>query len=596
MKTTCGGSARSEVHAGTSGATMEALRPACRNMTLRPVVRALTLVGLVLLAHFISAATSEISWADGPPNGELAGQPEVAGLVGRPTLLRAVTDGISDGHGPRGAVFEYQWLGVRGSAESEIADATRQQYEARLADGYDGYKLRVTYIDEGGRRKTLTSATVDIRQHVVSNATRLPDLVSTPPDDVWIHRADAGDVRLLPVDGTQNVYRNEQPMLLMAFRTSVRNIGAGPLDVSGNPQLADSADATSHDTWQRTLTADDDWVKLTQPPVRYETADGHLHFHLMKLAEYSLWDDFGQTRVQTAPKVGFCLQDSYVIPGATESNTTVAYFDNCRSEQPEATGLTMGISAGVMDIYDRGMAFQWVDVSDVRPGLYRLAGQVDPDDLIWESDETNNGIALSDDVLVIPGYAAQDQETTTLQGSPVSVTLIAQKYGVTGALRFRVVEGPGNGTLDVDEMAALSNPTVNYTPNFGFAGSDSFLIEAFDAGSDFPRTPVRATVTILVRALRPNADGGGNGVPLTVEVQNAPDNVRRNIIHPGIVDTPLQAPYLTDELREEFRSSILLCRIAQPREIANAALFLASDEASYVTGAKLVIDGGFMAQ
>lgn len=513
-----------EVHARASGATMEALRPACRNMTLPPIVRALTLAGLVLLAHFISAATSGISWADGPPNGQPIGQPEVAGLVGRPTLLRAVTDGISDGHGPRGAVFEYQWLGVRGSAEPKIADATGQQYEASLADGYDGYKIRVTYIDERGRRKTLTSATVDIRRHVVSHATRLPDLVSTPPDDVWIHRAGTDNVRLLPVDGTQNVYQNDRPMLLMAFRSSVQNIGAGPLDVSGNPQLADAADATSHDTWQRTLTSENEWVNLTKPPVRYETADGHLHFHLMKLAEYSLWDEFGQTRIQTAPKVGFCLQDSYVIPGATEPNTTVAYFDNCRSEQPDATELTMGISAGVMDIYERDMPFQWVDVSDVRPGLYRLAGQVDPDDVIWESDETNNGIALSDDVLVIPGYAARDQGTTTLQGSPVSVTLTAQKYGVTGALRFRIVEGPGNGTLDVDEMAALSGPTVNYTPNHGFSGRDSFVFEAFDAGSDFPRTPVRATVTILVRALRPNADGGETRIPLTAEAQNAPES------------------------------------------------------------------------
>ncbi len=492
-------------------------------MTLRPIVRALTLAGLVLLAQLISAATPEISRADDPPNGEPARQPGVAGLVGRPTLLHAVTDGISDGHGPRGAAFEYQWFGVRNGIESLISEATGQHYKASLPDGFDGYKVRVTYIDHGGKRMTLTSATVDIRRHVVSHSTRLPDLVSTPPDDVWLHRANAGEIRLLPADGSQNVYQNEQPILLMTFRSSVQNIGAGPLDVSGNPQLADAADDTSHDTWQRTLTSDDEWVNLTKPPVRYETADGHLHFHLMKLAEYSLWDEFGQTRIQTAPKVGFCLQDSFVIPTATEPSS-VAYFDNCRSEQPDATELNMGISAGVMDIYDRGMAFQWVDVSDVRPGLYRLAGQVDPDDVIWESDETNNGIVLTDEVLVVPGYAARNQETITLQGSPVSVTLIAKKYGVTGALRFRVVEGPGNGTLDVDEMAAFSDSTVNYTPNFGFAGSDSFVFEAFDAGSDFPRTAVRATVTILVRAIRPNGDGGENGIPLTAEAQNAPKN------------------------------------------------------------------------
>jgi NAD(P)-dependent dehydrogenase (short-subunit alcohol dehydrogenase family) len=82
----------------------------------------------------------------------------------------------------------------------------------------------------------------------------------------------------------------------------------------------------------------------------------------------------------------------------------------------------------------------------------------------------------------------------------------------------------------------------------------------------------------------------------SLAVQFAKDNVRSNIIHPGIVDTPLQAPYLTEVLRREFEAGIPLGRIAHPREIASVALFLASDESSYMTGAELVVDGGFMAQ
>lgn len=82
----------------------------------------------------------------------------------------------------------------------------------------------------------------------------------------------------------------------------------------------------------------------------------------------------------------------------------------------------------------------------------------------------------------------------------------------------------------------------------------------------------------------------------SLAVQFARDKIRSNIIHPGIVDTPLQAPYLTEALRKEFEASIPLGRIAHPREIANVALFLASDESSYMTGAELVVDGGFLAQ
>jgi NAD(P)-dependent dehydrogenase (short-subunit alcohol dehydrogenase family) len=81
----------------------------------------------------------------------------------------------------------------------------------------------------------------------------------------------------------------------------------------------------------------------------------------------------------------------------------------------------------------------------------------------------------------------------------------------------------------------------------------------------------------------------------SLAIQFARDNVRCNVIHPGIVDTPLQAPYLTPEIRKEFETGIPLGRIARPREIANVALFLASDESSFMTGAELVVDGGFTA-
>ncbi|HXU91544.1 MAG TPA: glucose 1-dehydrogenase [Methylomirabilota bacterium] len=81
----------------------------------------------------------------------------------------------------------------------------------------------------------------------------------------------------------------------------------------------------------------------------------------------------------------------------------------------------------------------------------------------------------------------------------------------------------------------------------------------------------------------------------SLAIQFARDKIRCNVIHPGIVDTPLQAPYLTDAIRKEFETGIPLGRIAQPREIASVALFLASDESSFMTGAELVVDGGFTA-
>lgn len=94
-----------------------------------------------------------------------------------------------------------------------------------------------------------------------------------------------------------------------------------------------------------------------------------------------------------------------------------------------------------------------------------------------------------------------------------------------------------------------------------------------------------------------SAKGALISLTKSLAVQFARHNIRCNIIHPGIIETPMQAPYLKDpKKRKSFEDSIPLGRIAHPREIANVALFLASDESSYVTGAEIVADGGFFAQ
>ena len=79
--------------------------------------------------------------------------------------------------------------------------------------------------------------------------------------------------------------------------------------------------------------------------------------------------------------------------------------------------------------------------------------------------------------------------------------------------------------------------------------------------------------------------------------------IRVNSVHPGAVATPLVPKALgklTEEqakaLHQDLMSRIPLGRKAEPHEIANAILFLASDESSYMTGSELVIDGGYTAK
>lgn len=81
----------------------------------------------------------------------------------------------------------------------------------------------------------------------------------------------------------------------------------------------------------------------------------------------------------------------------------------------------------------------------------------------------------------------------------------------------------------------------------------------------------------------------------SLAVQFGPENIRTNIIHPGMIDTPLQAPYLDDAKKKNIAACIPSRRLGVPRDIACAALYLASDESTFCNGAELVVDGGFYA-
>ncbi len=81
-------------------------------------------------------------------------------------------------------------------------------------------------------------------------------------------------------------------------------------------------------------------------------------------------------------------------------------------------------------------------------------------------------------------------------------------------------------------------------------------------------------------------------------IQYAKEGIRANSIHPGVIETPMtESNLLGDE--EARRFSIArhpLGRVGQPEDVAYGALFLASDESSFMTGSELVIDGGLTAR
>ena len=80
-------------------------------------------------------------------------------------------------------------------------------------------------------------------------------------------------------------------------------------------------------------------------------------------------------------------------------------------------------------------------------------------------------------------------------------------------------------------------------------------------------------------------------------VQHGRDNIRVNSVHPGLMPPMRSSGRTADpEVRARMLQQVPLGRAGRVEEVANAALFLASDEASYITGAELWVDGGSLAR
>jgi len=95
--------------------------------------------------------------------------------------------------------------------------------------------------------------------------------------------------------------------------------------------------------------------------------------------------------------------------------------------------------------------------------------------------------------------------------------------------------------------------------------------------------------------------GGLRSMCRSLALSYGPENIRINTICPGDIDTPLLQEFFDyqpdpETARREITELYPLRRFATPRDIANVALFLASDDASYLTGTDIIVDGGLLAR
>jgi hypothetical protein len=355
-------------------------------------------------------------------------------------------------------------------------------------------------------------------------ATQLPNLVADPPGGV-----------ILETSTTEGgLTSGGEAKLLLRFNGYVHNKGPGALDFRGRREAPKVSSATVEQV-ERARAKEEDLPQKTEeelavPPMQvfqrlfttapgveetnierahldetssgemvYVSADGHHHWHLQRIAQYSLWNATKTAQTAPAQKVGFCLEDSEHVesgigPSSPVYEDNVApYRDFCQRYNPDATSLFEGISPGWRDSYTRDLAYQWVDVSDVLPGEYWLREDVNPLGFVKETGGAN-APAYATSRTIIPGFDALAQSVTVPVGEATTLTLTSKAWKDTASPTYAIVTQPQHGTV----KATASSGQVVYTPAAGYTGPDSFTFSASDPHSAFPRHPAIATVSIEI--------------------------------------------------------------------------------------------------
>jgi hypothetical protein len=202
----------------------------------------------------------------------------------------------------------------------------------------------------------------------------LPDLVQAPPGAVQV-----------VADGDR---------FLLTFLSAVDNHGAGPLILESSRAGRDEPAMSVRQVVARSDGSRREYE--TPGQLRYVDSETHAHWHLLGFERYELRTLAGRL-VAPDRKTGFCVGDRYetdsaeTLPG--EPRRPV-WTQECGRGQPERLVLTQGLSPGFGDDYVPQLEGQYVDVTQVAPGRYRLVHRVNVDHTLRESDYTNNAASV----------------------------------------------------------------------------------------------------------------------------------------------------------------------------------------------------------
>jgi hypothetical protein len=172
--------------------------------------------------------------------------------------------------------------------------------------------------------------------------------------------------------------------VLLRFPTAIANVGDGPIEIFGE-RREDQVDRMHASQ----VFYDGKKERVAELPIgEFEYHEEHDHWHLLNVAVYRLRDKQGKV-VAASEKVSFCLFDDTLIRPDLKDAPRRPKYAFCPSNRALRT-IRAGVSVGWADIYGKHLEGQWIDVTDIPPGEYRLEVEVDPDSHLIEKTRKNN--------------------------------------------------------------------------------------------------------------------------------------------------------------------------------------------------------------
>ena len=198
-----------------------------------------------------------------------------------------------------------------------------------------------------------------------------------------------------------------------------------------------------------------------------------------------------------------------------------------------------------------------------------------------------------------------DLDVTSLESSNSAVASIVEQTGSFDILVNNAGIGMvGNLTeTSPEDFARLVSVNIYGVYNCSYAAVNQMLAQDPKGGSIVNIASVAGQVAVARRFAYGTTKGAVISMTQSTAMDYVDQGVRCNCICPGTVETPFVEAYLqryhageVEETRKQLHARQPLGRMGRPDEIAPLALYLVSDEAAYVTGAQMVIDGGLTAR